>query len=591
MKKINILTIAIPLLIFVSEAAAQQKIDPTLEVRRDFDARLLEITKGKLYTEFADSLGNFNLSFKYTIFDKPIKELYEFSPLPSARIERSPNQKHSLLSLKMGTLSPLQPFASLHIQPITQGKFRLSAYGKHSSFYGKLPAIIVDEGPMIKRSELKSYAPSSNTNGGVALSYSWSGGIIGADAYTGKYLESYYGYSNTLYSLHNRDYMKDSLSHRFSKTGARVYAGSKNRENDSFIYNLDIGYLKTKDKARFELPGNFRESDLDEDYFDISLTLGAGFMGNNKLLAQINYKTANSLHSDSLDRSNLELHPRYIFKKGRWDLELGFKYNRQWERGQDDFNIYLSSSAKLELIKNRVWAYALVDGTNNFNTYGKMLESNPWIYPGIELRNTEQPFMAKAGISGKIKELITWNLYGGYYEYKNRAYFYSHFNYPNPVNSLSAAYQDEKRTGIGAEVLFKKESVEGGINLDLYSYRDNNNKTDLHYNLTPFELKSWLRYSWRERLIFSGTLNYIQKTPHFIQSEVYSSTQPLTLLPIELKRYTPSYALLNLDVTYVYNRNISLFAKAVNILNSEIIYYAKYAMPGISLGGGLVINF
>ena len=43
---------------------AQQKIDPTLEVKRDFDAKLLEITKGKLFSNFADSSWNFRPLFQ-----------------------------------------------------------------------------------------------------------------------------------------------------------------------------------------------------------------------------------------------------------------------------------------------------------------------------------------------------------------------------------------------------------------------------------------------------------------------------------------------------------------------------------------------
>jgi len=51
-------------------ADAQQKIDPTLEVKREFDGKLMEIQKSRLNTSFADSIANFNLSFDYTIFNK-----------------------------------------------------------------------------------------------------------------------------------------------------------------------------------------------------------------------------------------------------------------------------------------------------------------------------------------------------------------------------------------------------------------------------------------------------------------------------------------------------------------------------------------
>ena len=62
---------------------AQQKIDPLLEVSRDFDGKLLEIHKSKLNTNINDSLTNFNLDFNYSIFKNPYRDMYEFNPLPS----------------------------------------------------------------------------------------------------------------------------------------------------------------------------------------------------------------------------------------------------------------------------------------------------------------------------------------------------------------------------------------------------------------------------------------------------------------------------------------------------------------------------
>ena len=97
------------LLLVAAKSDAQQTIDPTLEVNRDFDAKLLEISKGKLYTSFNDSLGRFDLSFDYTIFDKPMKDLYEFSPLSSAQVEKSTEAYMPYLFIKAGSNIPLNP--------------------------------------------------------------------------------------------------------------------------------------------------------------------------------------------------------------------------------------------------------------------------------------------------------------------------------------------------------------------------------------------------------------------------------------------------------------------------------------------------
>ena len=49
------------------QTAMAQMIDPTVEVQRDFDGRMVNIHKSHLKSNIHDSLSNFNLSFNYSI--------------------------------------------------------------------------------------------------------------------------------------------------------------------------------------------------------------------------------------------------------------------------------------------------------------------------------------------------------------------------------------------------------------------------------------------------------------------------------------------------------------------------------------------
>ena len=63
---------------------AQNQINPVIQVERLYDASLIEVTKPLLDAQIPDSLRTFNTSFQYSIFDKPLVNLYEFVPLPPA---------------------------------------------------------------------------------------------------------------------------------------------------------------------------------------------------------------------------------------------------------------------------------------------------------------------------------------------------------------------------------------------------------------------------------------------------------------------------------------------------------------------------
>ncbi|GAB1473260.1 hypothetical protein MASR2M69_07010 [Bacteroidota bacterium] len=586
--------------------SAQQKIDPTLEVKRDFDAKLLEITKGKLYSNFADSLGIFDLSFKYSIFDRPIKDLYEFTPLPSAAIDKTPGIKQPFINITAGTNFPLNPYGSLYLQPRLPSALSLVIFGDHNSFMGKLPGV-VKSGSEISRGTDIGDAPSSVTNGGLKFRFSWKTGVTGIEATLAHRYNSYYGINeNQLINLsqfypypayRNSEFMKDSLSTAITKQGIKVFAKSVNNKNNSILYDIDLSYGTLNSKANFyeiydsyglPFPGFLKESKIDEKYLNLGLTAGSGFSGNSKILSGVRFESSNSPGSDSLNRSNLEIHPRYVYSKKRLNFDLGIKYNVWWDKGISGYNLYFSGSASFELVKNKIWIYGVLDGKNNFMNFSKLADLNPWIHPKTEVKNVEQPVIARAGIKGKFRERVSFNIYGGYYEYRNQLYFYANNSIPTsiyiPANSFGAWYANEKRVGFGGEVFVKTEDFSGGINADLYSYRDDNNMTNKHYNYSPFELKAYARYSWRERIIVYTSFHFRQRTPALFQEDLVSSS-------VVYPSFIPSSALLNAEFSYIHNRKVTMFIRLNNILDSDIIYLATYPMPGFNGGVGIAVKF
>lgn len=617
MKLYKYIIVIAALLLTITESNAQQTIDPTLEVNRNFDAKLLEITKGKLYTNFDDSLGRFNLSFNYTIFDKPIKDLYEFSPLSSAQIEKSAMPVRPFLFIKAGSNIPFNPYGSIYIQPRLGNNFSLVINGSHNSFLAKLPAHYIETN-MVDRGETKVAAPSSKTDLGIDFKYHWEKGELGLKAGHNNKMNSYYGFDQRIINIaelepilgnySNNSFMRDSMSHTTNITGAGFYAKSLNKNPNSFYYNAQFSYSKLFEneyhpyyivRAEPLLPGNppflgdqaFANNKLDEQYLNLSLTAGAGFANFNKILAGVKYEASDSRFSDSLNRSNLELHPRYIFKKGKWSFDLGFKYNMWWEQGSTDYNIYFSSSTQLEIVNNKFWLYGFIDGKNNFMNYHKMAEMNSWISPATQIRNIEQPVVARVGIKGNVKEKLSYNIYGGYYEYRNQLYFYSlqenFYSSDSPMNGYQAMYKDEKRVGFGAEVSFHSKSFEGVLTTDFYTFKDNIKMTNTHFNYSPSELKVLGRYNWRERVIVNGSFTYKQKTPRLIDMYFIDFNYDLYDLSNYSPIYTPSYAKLDVSISYVYNKNLTFFIQLNNILDSKVFEYVTYAMPGFNGGVGL----
>ncbi len=579
---------------------AQQKIDPTLEVRRDFDAYLLEIQKGKIKPAYPDSLGNFNLNFDYSIFDKPIANLYEFSPLPSAQIEHGTKSRYPILYGNFGVNIPLNPHIDIYLQPSLPSNYTLTLYGKHDSFWGDLSRMKIEDGEAL-RSERQTKAPYSKNNIGLNIGHSFAKGEIGLDLGYDRNLFSFYGFNDSTYQNNNvlispqarwgtASYLKDTLSHSFDRLGASFFIKSTNKNSNYFYYDLNIKYNYISDKVKYlemleSAPQYYNPYFFyEENYVDAKTTLGPVFAKHHKFLIDLEYQAANSINSQKLDRYNVDVYPRYLFNKNKWIFELGLKLGKYVDKSEDAFNVYIRGSLSYEIAKEKLWFYASVDGNNHFRTYSQMMDINPWITPSINIKNTREPLIVRGGFKGEIRERLSYNVWAGFNEYKSYMTMF-HFtdNIYGPVNTFLASYKDMNKISAGGELFWKSDAIESGISM-IYSNCDNKDGSTV-FNIPPFETRAFGRYNWRERIIAGLTVHYRSsgKTlAYFDQYDVTDETSSVTI---------PAFTVLNLDLTYAYNRNLSFYFKVNNLLNTNDIYYLNYGNPGIGAGLGVVFKF
>jgi len=579
---------------------AQQKIDPTLEVRRDFDAYLLEIQKSKIKATFPDTIGSFNLNFDYSIFDKPITNLYEFSPLPSAQLDNRQKRKYPFFYGNVGLNMPVNPHLDIYLQPNLPSNFTLSLYGKHESFWGDLLRSTIKDGEAV-RSELNTKAPSIKNNVGLYLGHNYKKGELGLNLEYDRNLFSFYGSSDSTYASNDAlmalaprwgtsSYLMDTLSHSYGRFGTSFYIKSTNDAYNYFYYDINLRYNYINDNVKYlemlqdaELYFNPYYS-LEENYVDLKASLGPVFAKHHKFLIDIEYQAANSINSIKLDRYNVDIFPRYLFNRNKWIFEVGLKLGKYVDKTEDAFNIYFRGALSYEVAKEKLWLYASIDGDNNFRTYSQMMDLNPWITPAINVKNTREPWIIRAGFKGEIRDRLSYNIWFGYNDYVNyMTMFYYTDNAAGPVNTFITSYNDMRKTSAGGEIFWKSDMVESGLSM-VYSNCTNENSTTV-FNVPPFEARAFARYNWRERIIAGLTVHYRSRTSTLSNYNQYDINDESSLINI------PSFAVVNMDVTYAYNKNLSIYLKLNNLLNANDLYYLNYGNPGIGAGIGVVFKF
>ena len=545
----------------------QQKIDPTLEVRREFDGKLMEITKSKLPFQIADSISRFNLIFDYTVFNKPVRDLYEFSPLPSAQIEKRGRERHPVFQAQLATSFPLAPFANIYYQPNLPNGLNLLLFGEHSSYFGKIDDV---------------QAPEHLNTGGVAFEYSWKRGEAGIDIKGTNRQASLHGFGDFAQTLIpeslSRRYMRDTLSRRFNNFEGGFFVRSANPSPRAFNYLLSADYMFTDDLSRFN------GKKVQEDYFKIKADFGPSFGENHKFMVGIDLENSKSSLNPDFGRYSLTAHPRYIFTQRRWLLEAGVKINKWAEADEEGFDFYFNGKASIALIPSNLWFYAEADGGTIFRGYGLLLKENNYISQSIQLKNTEIPFTGQAGFKGQVMDRFSYHIYGGYTRYRDEIFFRisDDENWDGMVNIFHADYASLNKYSAGAEVSWRSDEFEAGAKAVYNHYSRPDSLPS--YNHSPFEAGLHARYNWRGRVSAGAELIHKSSMPVIIRTGVID----LTGVPAMIE--TKPYTTLNIFANYSYNSKFSFYLKGNNLFNSQGLWLADYGYRGINITVGVIIT-
>ena len=170
---------------FVSYSAAAQNLDPTVEVSRDYEGKLLVVHKPILDMAVPDSVYRFDLDFDYSVTDTPYKGAYEFVPY-SVDMNLEPKRSdENVFYLKAGAGYQLHPTVDLIWSPAFKGPFSLDVYGTNRSYLGNYwrmasPDYVNEEIGTVMRDSAKDpwYGMDLASTAGVAGRYDWNNSVF-----------------------------------------------------------------------------------------------------------------------------------------------------------------------------------------------------------------------------------------------------------------------------------------------------------------------------------------------------------------------------------------------------------------------------
>lgn len=307
---------------------------------------------------------------------------------------------------------------------------------------------------------------------------------------------------------------------------------------------------------------------------------------------------------------NTNLAPKVTFRKGESYLMLGSSFsflnaknsNIQMEQMKNN-KTYWFPQAEFQVAAAKEFKfYGGVDGGLKLNTYGDLLQANPYALSDQYLKPTETKYHFYVGLRGDIDETLKYDFSAGFGKMKDIMFFKANNLFDNNytlnrsaydfANTFSAVYDDGNVSDIkGSVQYFPLENliIDGEVRFTKYSLKNYDNI----YNVPLVNASIGAKYTMLDKKLLLGFKGIFasDRTTNSYAIEGVGSPNMIFQSTENTNDKVGGYADLNLSAEYKIHKNFSIFALGNNLLSSKYQTYKGYKVLGAQILGGVKITF
>ena len=582
MKKNIIILAASAAMSLLPFLASAQNLDPTVEVNRAYEGKLMEVHKPELQMAVPDSIRTFDLDFDYSVFENPYKGSYDFTPYQLMMRPLSADRDFKSFWLKAGAGYTLYPELGMVWTPGFKGKFKMNVYADYNAYFGpyrQFRPFAEDNHIWLRRWQSRDRSSSTwngwrmKTRAGVDGRVDLKKNVIAFDF-------AYLGIAS-----------KDTLVRRaYDAFDMSVNVASRPSGNDYFMYDISAGYRFGEDKGRYE----FAEDYLSENLFRFDASMGPVIDGSHKVLFDVGLDVYS--YSGKLDAvaTELSITPHYVFNKDRWNVDLGLTvakilcpegsvhYTGHEQVAFPDINVTYAA------IPDAMSVYGRIGGGNRMNSYSALLERNPFMKTssgpdGLMLHNSMERISFAIGADGRISRRFTYDVNAGFANYGNALMDGVRFT-GDPGTGRGCeqfyGYDSYSKLYVAADWNWHAESISFDGSVEYARYFGNTVAgLFLPASLTGFAA---FEYNWNRRLFVGVDCRFA--------SARKGSIAALGSDGLVFDATIPGFADLGLSVEYAPNRKLSYWLRGGNLMNATIQHTPLYAENGINFTAGICLK-
>jgi len=580
-------------------SASAQNLNPTVQVSRTYEGKLLEVTKPEMVMNVPDSLLKVKVDFDYDVFETPYRGAYEFTPYLMDMKPQADAFTGNNFYLRTGAGLLFNPELTAVYSPSLKGRTQLSVYGFHKSFWGPYKKLNPTFEDNLYKLTTKGTAKGHDMKNrfGVSGRVDWLTSILTFDL----------GYRGIA--------AKDTLmKSNYNALDLNLRMRSNDNSQSYFFYDATVGLSFASDKVNSTAPFSAFDNKVSENIVSLDATVGPVLDYYNRFIVDVSADVASYTGMLETHGGVLAVTPKYQFEKDRWKLSLGARLSamirgtQQTDENPTDCytqksqGLYPDAYVGYEAVYDKLILYSKLTGGEKMNTYTSLKEKDHFFNPlygyynsAPLLNTTVEGINVSVGVNGRLSENFQLDLKGGFKTVKSglleSVVTIGDIVLPTSLyGKYSAAY---------SQLLFSWTPgdffIEGDIN---YLHTNLNKKSGESSDPTINAVKNYtdafspasftadlrVMYSWQSR-ISAGLWTSISSA-----RKGYMSSYSGRLTTVSLGQ-VPGFVDLGLLAEYQFNRKTSFYLQAGNLLNSNIQRTAGRVESGINFTAGICLNF
>jgi len=569
-RSITVLVLALNTLVFNAQQREKDTIDTdVVNVVKPYTPTISDAFKVKETVTLDDSTNTTKKEVKYNIFSIPVASTFTPAKGKAAAVdkEKEPKLYDNYASLGVGTYTTV--LGEVYLNHALSRTESVGGYLSYNSSGGGIDGLLLEDHFITTKLNINY---SSNLR-----DLSWN--VDGGFQYQ-KY--NWYGLPQPYFDSATADML--NVEHSFF--GAHF--GGEIDFNDAIVNNANMRFRRFGDdqnsgenrfvfNTEFDVPiqGETINTEVTLDY------IGGSFDRNYYYDEELKYGNI-----------NVAIAPSYELKQDDLTVNFGVElvYLNDTEANRNKFYIYPNFTASYRLVDEILIAYGGIVGGLIQNSYYELANENPFVSPTLLIVPTDQQYNASLGLKGKLSNSMSYNISGHYFADRNKALFNSNSVLGGATedyqygNSYGIVYDNLKTYSIAGELNVDfNRNFKLGIKAEYFSYTTS--LQDEPWNLPDIKGNLFLDYQIDSHWFAGAGLYYVgERKDQFYEEDPLNSTTPITVT-------LDSFFDANAHLGYKINDQLSIYAKANNMVNKQYERWLNYPVQGIQFLVGATFQF